>query len=114
MAKEVGCTGCSIYYYKVNYCVGLELIDTDQNVMRLETLVNGNRVVKVYVGCLGMDDVIGAQVNQVGSTAKRSQRKEVLVDIQVAEEEDSDDYDPNPSDSSSSNESKKYEDSDFF
>ncbi|GMP99310.1 hypothetical protein CsSME_00046827 [Camellia sinensis var. sinensis] len=106
MAKEVGCIGCNIYYYKLNYCAGLELINTDEDVMRLETFVDGNRVVKVYVGCLGMDGVIG-------SSTKRSQRKGVLVDIHVAEEEDSDNYDPKPSDSSSSDEFEKYEDSDY-
>ncbi|GMP78444.1 hypothetical protein CsSME_00034366 [Camellia sinensis var. sinensis] len=106
MAKEVGCTGCNIYCYKLNYCVGLELINTDEYVMRLETLVDGKGVVEVYVGCLGMDGIIG-------SSAKRSQRKGVLVDIQVTEEEDNDDYDPNPLDSSSSDESEKYEDSDY-
>ncbi|XP_028084942.1 uncharacterized protein LOC114286062 [Camellia sinensis] len=49
----------------------------------------------------------------IGSSAKKSQRNGVLVDIQVAEEEDSDDYDPNLSDFSSSDESEKYKDSDF-
>ncbi|XP_028098249.1 serine/threonine-protein phosphatase 4 regulatory subunit 2-like [Camellia sinensis] len=107
MAKELGHRPSNNYYSKVNGYGGIELLKSNTDVLVLDTYVDENRVIDIYIGH-NLDDYVSTQMSQVAS----SKGKEVVVNDQLEEDEDSDAYDPDQLDSSS-DEVGKYNDSDY-
>ncbi|KAF5954972.1 hypothetical protein HYC85_007828 [Camellia sinensis] len=111
MAKELGHRLSNNFYSKVSGYGGMELLKSDANVLMLDTYVDENKVINVYIEH-NLDDYVSIQSSQVGSSVETSKGKRVMLDVELEEDEDSDAYDPDQSDSSS-DESEKYNDSDY-
>ncbi|XP_028065583.1 uncharacterized protein LOC114268592 [Camellia sinensis] len=111
MAKELGHMPCNNYYSKVSGYGGMELLKSDADVLVLDTYVDENRVIDVYIGH-NLDDYVSTQSSQVGSSVETSKGKGIMLDVELEGDEDSDAYDPNQSDSSF-DKSKKYNDTDY-